>query len=277
MPSAIETIVDTFPYPSIPAIEGPPTYSTIKELHLKLNANAASVQSNLGDGNNGLIYLTVSDEVFNTLSDVPFIEPANPGIVPTFPQNASQRLQAEIRQDFDENRRVFNQFNNTDKALKQLLLSAISDMFIKALKNPISGYSNVTTKQLLNHLYERYGQLTPQDLKNNDDEMNQPYDANTPIENLYEQIEQAGDIAASANAPYNEAQVLNSAYNLVFNTNAFPETCREWRRLPVAQKTWIHFKDMFTEAHKDSMMQQNQGQHRFHKLTQKTLLLQQQH
>ncbi len=164
MPSTIETIVDTFPYPSIPAIEGLPTYSTIKELHLKLNANAASVQSNLGDGNNGLIYLTVSDEVFNTLSDVPFIEPANPGIVPTFPQNSSQRLQAEIRQDFDENRRVFNQFNNTDKALKQLLLSAIDDMFIKTLKKPISGYSNVTTKQLLNHLYERYGQLTPQEL-----------------------------------------------------------------------------------------------------------------
>ena len=136
MPSAIETIVNTFPYPSAPTIEGLPTYSTIKELHLKLNANAASVQSNLGDGNNGLIYQTVSDKVYNLLSDVPVIEPTNPGIIPTFPQNASQRLQMEIRRDFDENRRVFNQFKNTDKALKQLQLSAIDDMFIKALKTP---------------------------------------------------------------------------------------------------------------------------------------------
>ena len=45
-------------------------------------------------------------------------------------------------------------------------------MFIKALKKPISGYSNVTTKALLNHLYDRYGQLTPADFKHNDDEMN---------------------------------------------------------------------------------------------------------
>ena len=117
MPSVIETIVDTFPYPSVPPIERLPTYSTIKELHLKLNANAASVQSNLGDGNNVFIYLTIFDEVYNTLSDVPFIEPTNQGIVPTFLQNAPQRLQMEIRRDFDENRRVFNQYNNTDKAL----------------------------------------------------------------------------------------------------------------------------------------------------------------
>ena len=31
-----------------------------------------------------------------------------------------------------------------------------------------------------------------------------------------------------------------------------------------AQKTWATFKTMFTEAHKDYMMLQNQGQHRFH-------------
>ena len=264
MPSEIETILATFPYPNIPVIEGLPTFSTIKALHLKLNANAASVQSNLGDGNQGLIYLTVSDEVYATLSEVPFIEPANPGVVPIFPQNASTRLQTEIRRDFDENRRVFNQYNNADKALKQLLLSAVDDMFIKALKHPISGYSNVTTKQLLNHLYDRYGQLTPQDLKDNDDYLHQPYDATSPIENLFEQIETAQDIAMTAGAPYNDIQILNAAYNLAFNTNAFPNTCREWRRLPQVNKTWLNFKTMFTEAHKDYMMLQSQGNHRFH-------------
>ena len=151
-------------------------------MHLKLNANVASVQSNLGDGNNGVIYLTVTDEIYNTISDVPFIKPTNPGIVPTFPRNASTRLHMEIRRDFDENRRVFNQFKNTDKALKQFLILAVDDIFIKTLKNPISGYSNVTTKQLLSHLYNHYGQLIPQDLKINDDKMNQPYDATKSLQ-----------------------------------------------------------------------------------------------
>ena len=57
--------------------------------------------------------------------------------------------------------------------------------------------------------------------------MNQPYDPYTPIENLYEQIEQAVDLAATAGAPCNATQIVNVAYTIVFNTNVFQETCRE--------------------------------------------------
>ena len=242
MPSDIEAITDTFPYPSIPQIAGQPTFSSIKEMHLKLNQNAASVQSNLGDGEQGHIYLTVTDAVYATLSNTPFIEPLNPGITPISPAGATARQISQTRTDFSENRRIFNQFNNTDKALKQLLLSAVNDIYLKALKHPIIGYSHVTTKQLLQHLYRRYGQLTPQDLKNNDDAMNAPYDATTPIENLFEQIENARDTASSANAPYNDTQILNVAYNLAFNTNAFPETGREWRRLPQGHALLCKYK-----------------------------------
>ena len=160
----------------------------------------------------------MSDAVYNSLREVPFIEPTNPGLIPTYPQNASTCLQLEIRRDFEENSHVFNQFNNTDKALKQLLISAADDMLIKAYKNPISGYSNISSKKLLNHHYKRYGQLTPQDLKDNDNNLHQPYDATAPIENLFEQIKLAKDIAMTAGSPCNEVQILNAAYNLVFNT-----------------------------------------------------------
>ena len=48
MPTAIDKIVDSFPLPMIPLTVGTPTYNTINEVNLKLNSNAASVQSNLG-------------------------------------------------------------------------------------------------------------------------------------------------------------------------------------------------------------------------------------
>jgi len=233
-------------------------------MNVMLNANAASVHSDLGDGTLGYLYLTVTDEVYNTLSDVPFIEPANPGMLAEIPRNATTRQATNLQRAFNENRRIFNQYNATDKALKQQILIAVNDIYIKALKHPISAYSAVTTKQLLAHLYERYGNLTPQDLKYNDDKMNQPYDPNTPIENLYEQIEHAVDLAATAGAPYNATQIVNVAYTIIFNTNVFQETCREWRRLPQADKTWTRFKNIFTEAHKDYMQLQTQNNHRFH-------------
>ena len=66
--------------------------------------------------------------------------------------------------------------------------------------------------------------------------MKRPYDPTLPIENLFDQIEITKDLVQAANAPYAEAQLLNIAYNLVFQSSVFPETCREWRRLPHNQK-----------------------------------------
>jgi hypothetical protein len=47
--------VDGFPHPTIAPITGVPNYESINALNLQLNANAASVQSNLGDGLLGLL------------------------------------------------------------------------------------------------------------------------------------------------------------------------------------------------------------------------------
>ena len=58
MASSTEKIRDNFPFLSVEPIVGEPTYDTIKALHQKLNTNAASVHSHLGDGKLGLLYLT---------------------------------------------------------------------------------------------------------------------------------------------------------------------------------------------------------------------------
>ena len=47
MLTAINKIVDVFPFSTIQPIFGNPTYNTISEVNLKLNSNAASVQSTL--------------------------------------------------------------------------------------------------------------------------------------------------------------------------------------------------------------------------------------
>ena len=79
MPSTINRIMDGFPFLTIPPIAGPHNFVTISELHMKLNSNAASVQSNLGDGALGLLYLTVSPTVYITLLTTPFVVPMIPG------------------------------------------------------------------------------------------------------------------------------------------------------------------------------------------------------
>ena len=97
MTSSTDKIVESFPYPTIPHIAGQPGYDTIAEVHLQLNANASSIQSHLGDGTLGLIYLTVTPSVYNTVSLMPFIPSANPGTKPIVPAGITGPVISNIR------------------------------------------------------------------------------------------------------------------------------------------------------------------------------------
>ena len=68
MTTSVEKIRDAFPFLSVEPIVGQPTYETIQLLHKKLNANAASIHSHLGNGKLGLLYLTVKPEVLPATS-----------------------------------------------------------------------------------------------------------------------------------------------------------------------------------------------------------------
>ena len=46
----LDKIMASLPHSTIDPIPGIPTYVTIKELHVQLNANAASIFTNLGYG-----------------------------------------------------------------------------------------------------------------------------------------------------------------------------------------------------------------------------------
>ena len=89
MPSLIERIVGGFPFPTIDPIIGTPDYESIADIHLKLNLNAASVQSNLGCGMLGLLFLTVLPAVYTTLYTTAFVPPVNPGPKPRIPTGIS--------------------------------------------------------------------------------------------------------------------------------------------------------------------------------------------
>ena len=83
MSTAQAHIISAFPHPTLPPIFGTPSYETITDLHLHLNTNAASVQSRLSNGQLSLIALTVSPDVYNTLSAIAFAPPPpNPGPIP---------------------------------------------------------------------------------------------------------------------------------------------------------------------------------------------------
>jgi hypothetical protein len=251
MPTAIDKLVENFPHPNITPIDGQPNYETLAELHVQLNSNAASVHSNLGNGQLGLLPLTVSDVVYNTLSNTPFVTPINPGPNPTIPAHSTGILINEINRQHDAATHLFNQYGSIDKALKQQIVAAIDPMFLRTLRSKYVGYQQHSTRNILDHLYATYANISASDLLTNDAKMKTDINVNQPIELFFDQIEDAVDFAAAGKCPYTPEQVTAVAYQLVFKTAMFPDECKLWKRQNAVDKTWTNFKTVFATAHQE--------------------------
>jgi hypothetical protein len=247
----VETLVAGFPFPTVLPIVGEPTYESIATLHRDLNANAASIQSHLGNGQLGLLSLTVSPAVYATLSATAFVAPVNPGPTPVIPDGSTGAQISEHRYAFTAATDLFKEYDLADKAFKQLLLGAVDGMFVRSLATKYIGYLTVTTRQLLTHLYDQYARISAADLQDNDVVFKTTYGPNLPIKTLFDQVENAVDFAAAGNTPYSPEQVVATAYQLIFATGLFLDDCKVWKRQLAAYKTWANFKPDFTLSHRE--------------------------
>ena len=166
--ASIKEITESFPFQHLPKIIGKPCYASISEMHEKLNANAASIHTNLGSGTLGHLWLTLKPEVYATLSAVPVEPPTNPGAAPEIPPLSTAAQIASIRYDFDTDYKIFTKYNNVEQALKTQVIEAVEEVYIQSLRNKYVGYTNVTTLDLLTHLYNSYANITPSVLLEND-------------------------------------------------------------------------------------------------------------
>ena len=85
----MKNILAGFPNKNVLLIFEIPNYKTIKELNLLLSANATSVHSHRENGPIGLLSLTVSTAVHDTLAGCNFRAPTNPGTAVKIPANAT--------------------------------------------------------------------------------------------------------------------------------------------------------------------------------------------
>ena len=246
-----DKITAGFPRPIVDPILGLPTYATIKELHVQLNANAASIFTNIGDGQHDLLRLAVSNAQYNSVSTVRFVAPANPGATVTYLPNATSARIKHADDTHDKAFILFKEYTLADKVLKQLLLVAIEEKHYRVLRNDLIGYANVTTRDLIQHLYTGYGNITSTQLANNDTTLRSAYDPNQPTESLYEQIDNAVVFAASTDNEYTDKQTVSIGYEIMFQTGVYADDCKVWRKKPDADKTWPVFKVFFIDANQD--------------------------
>ena len=129
--SSVDKLVKSFENPNIPPIDGEPTYATLHAMHELMNSNAASVTTNLVCGTLGHLCLTLSPTVYATLSTTRVVLPLNPGATPVIPAGATGPEAASIRYTHNAATLAFNTFSNVDRILRQQLMGAVEDTFLR--------------------------------------------------------------------------------------------------------------------------------------------------
>ena len=88
MTSKPEDICSKFPFNKITKCEGVIDYKIIHEIHRKIQANASTIQSELGGGQNGLLGLEMQPDTYRTVIRQDFQRPVRPPQAAPVPTNA---------------------------------------------------------------------------------------------------------------------------------------------------------------------------------------------
>ena len=133
----VEAILEAFPNKIQPII-GRPASQTLTELKQLLYENAATIPSNIGGGNHGHLGIIMPPAIFFIMAGgAAWIAPNNPGVAPAIPAGATGPQMQRIITQFKNDQAVFRTYHNVDKALKQQIINAVPNMYIKALSNRI--------------------------------------------------------------------------------------------------------------------------------------------
>lgn len=194
--------IETFPHQSPPKQPRMSTYETIQEAHTLLKANAASVQSELCGWQHGLLGLVLSATAYHIITGSDFVAPVNPGTLPTILALQTGSHINEIVRTHKDELRVCCKYVTTEKNSKNQLLNTFEDIYFKGLRYRYTGYATTTLMQLIQHMYNNYGIITPSDMEENNIQMREAFDATKPIETLFEQIEDTAEYIDTANAAY---------------------------------------------------------------------------
>jgi hypothetical protein len=121
-----------------------------------------------------------------------------------FPGNAAAGTVALTRAEYVEGMNTYNKAHSLKRQLKNQILKAVPMIFIEELEHHKHGFAMVSTSQLLKHLVTNYGTLTPEDKFKNSEKLHTPWNPDTPLETLFNNVAKVCQIAEAGGDPISE-------------------------------------------------------------------------
>ena len=193
----MEDMQDYFTHKTIKKIPSKPTREDIKLVQDKTSKNAAGTPCELGGGSTRI---SRNHNVECTAQHIritghDYTPTPNPGPVPTIPPNATQHQIAAAQDLHKKNKKLHKEEQNVARALKNQIVNAFEEQCLYDLKEEHVGHSNKSIPQIFKYLYDNYGKITDTDLLENKENMNQDWDPENPVQNVFKQIEDGAKFA----------------------------------------------------------------------------------
>lgn len=239
-----------FEHKILDRISGEPDFPQLHSLLRACKANACSVPSTLGGGQNGYIGMLVSAVAYASLAPgTPFTAPVHPGALPPLP-NGTQYQITQLKSQHDESKRVYEEYILMQWALIAQVISVLEAKYLSALRNRVTGQLPSDIRAIFLYLFKVYGKIKPEFLllKKNEVETKR-YDISDPIDTIFNEIEDLAELGELSNKPFSETQLVDFGFIIFNKCRAFRSDIREWIRRPLHEHTYTNFKLHFTEAH----------------------------
>jgi hypothetical protein len=191
--STVEDVMESLPHPVLPTVEGEPDYQTIHATRKFLQANSRAIDTHLGGGTLGHLGLIISDASYAmiapTLAEAPtlWVTPNAPGRAPETMNGTAAQISA-ARHQWEEDVQTYRTYTSIQQALKKQITSVFEPMYLDILNDNMVGYTSVSARDMLDHLFDTYGNIAAVDLEINFEHMRRALDPQQPVETLFKQI-----------------------------------------------------------------------------------------
>jgi hypothetical protein len=145
------------------------------------------------------------------------------------------------------------------QALKKHIISVFAPMYLDILNDNMVGYANISARDMLDHLFETYGNITAVDLEINFEHMRRAWDPQQPVESLFKKIQDCDDYSEAGGVLIGHPQQINVGYANIFATGHFMSVCCRWNEKHAIEKTWTQFKSHFAAAHRQHKQMQGES------------------
>ena len=130
-----------------------PNATSIGLLSQELYANAQSIESELGGGEHGHLGMLMPEDeyILRSVDAEPYEAPTKP-TVPIYVGNATNR--AQQKDDYKDEVEKYQEYRQLVSKLRQQIIQAVPKIYLAALEDPDTGLSNVTPKEMIDHLVD---------------------------------------------------------------------------------------------------------------------------